>query len=210
MRFKHNDHNLWKGLAAGIAGGLAASWVMNLYQNMWSRQTHGIERPHGAQSLQHGSPRHGVARDLQESGSDQESDNAAIRAASAVSENVFGHKLAEDEKETAGAVAHYAMGATSGAIYGAMAEVLPVTTIGAGAPFGAAVWVIADEAILPVTGLSKSPKEYSLSTHVYALTSHLVYGIATELVRRGVRNALDNNFDHLGFRRKHRLKRFFD
>jgi len=57
-------------------------------------------------------------------------------------------------------------------------------------PFGAAVWAIADEGIVPAAGLSKSPTEYPLSIHAYALASHLVYGLTTELVRRTVRKAL--------------------
>lgn len=190
MQFRREKSKVWKGLAAGIAGGLAASWVMNQFQSMLSRASHGTERPHGAQSLQHGSPRHGVGRQLQQSGSDQEEDNAAVRTASMVSENVFGHKLSDGEKETGGAVAHYAMGATSGGIYGAVAEVLPATTVGAGLPFGAAVWLVADEAVVPALGLSKLPTEYPISTHVYAIASHLVYGLTTEMVRRAVRSAL--------------------
>jgi putative membrane protein len=188
--FRRKKYELWKGLVAGAAGGLVASWVMNQFQALWSRKTHGIERSHGAQSLQYGLPRHGVARELQERGQDRESDNATVRMAGLVSEDVFGHRLAESEKETAGAVAHYAMGATSGAIYGAAAELLPPATVGAGLPFGAAVWVIADELVLPALGLSKPPTAYPLSTHAYALASHLVYGLTTEMARRAVRRAL--------------------
>lgn len=188
--FRRKKHELWKGLVAGAAGGLAASWVMNQFQALWSRKTHGIQRSHGAQSLQHGLPRHGVARELQGRGRDRESDNAAVRMASLVSEDVFGHRLAESEKETAGAVAHYAMGATSGAIYGAAAELLPPAMVGAGLPFGAAVWLIADELVVPALGLSKPPAAYPLSTHAYALASHLVYGLTTEMARRAVRLAL--------------------
>lgn len=190
MRIKHDEHNLWKGVAAGVIGGLAASWVMNQFQSTWSKKVFGIERSHGAQSLQQGSPDHGVAETLQESGSDKESDDAPMRMASSISEAIFDHKLDDSEKHAAGAVAHYAMGATSGAIYGAVAEVLPVTTAAAGAPFGAAVWLVADEVIVPALGLSKLPHEYPLSIHAYAFTSHLVYGVATGLVRRAVRRAL--------------------
>jgi putative membrane protein len=188
--FRRKKHELWKGLVAGAAGGLVASWVMNQFQALWSRRTHGIERSHGAQSLQYGLPRHGVARELLERGEERESDNAAVRIARLVSEDVFGHRLAESEKETAGAVAHYAMGATSGAVYGAAAELLPPATAGAGLPFGAAVWLIADELIVPALGLSKPPAAYPLSTHAYALASHLVYGLSTEMMRRAVRRAL--------------------
>jgi putative membrane protein len=181
-----------KGMIAGAAGGLVASWVMNQFQALLSRMTHGVERPHGAQSLQPGSPRHGVARELQERGLDREADTAAVRTAVVVSDRLFGLELAEGEKrEIAGAVIHYAFGVATGCLYGAMAELKPATTTGAGLPFGAAVWLIADEIIVPALGLSKPPTKYPPSTHAYSIASHLVYGLTTEIVRRQVRRALD-------------------
>ena len=186
-----NKNSIGKGLAAGIAGGLVASAVMNQFQKFVSKLMEGDQRSHGAQSQQQGFPDHGISLELQERGSDEPDDNAAVRTGNAVSEFVFNHKLSKREKEVAGAVAHYAMGATSGAIYGVAAELAPATTAGQGLPFGAAVWLVADEAIVPALGLSKSAKEYPLSTHVYAFTSHLVYGVTTEIVRRGVRRALE-------------------
>jgi hypothetical protein len=179
-------------MIAGAAGGLVASWVMNQFQALLSRMTHGVERPHGAQSLQQGSPRHGVARELQERGLDREADNAAVRIAVLVSERLFGLELAEREKrEIAGAVVHYAFGVATGGIYGAIAELNPATTTGAGLPFGAAVWLIADEIVVPALGLSKPPTKIPLSTHAYSIASHLVYGLTTEIVRRELRRALD-------------------
>jgi putative membrane protein len=79
----------------------------------------------------------------------------------------------------------------SGDVYSAVVEFEPATTAGAGLPFGAAVWLFADEIVVPALGLSKPATEYPLSTHAYALASHLVYGVTTELVRREVRRALD-------------------
>jgi len=181
-----------RGMIAGAAGGLVASWVMNQFQALLSRTTHGVERPHGAQSLQQGSPRHGVARELQERGRDREADTAAVRTAVMVSDRLFGLELAKREKrEIAGAVVHYAFGVATGGLYGAIAELKPATTTGAGLPFGAAVWLIADEIIAPALGLSKPPTKYPLSTHAYSIASHLVYGLTTEIVRREVRRALD-------------------
>lgn len=182
--------NIYKGIAAGVAGGFVGSLAMNQFQELWSKLMANEERPHGAQSLQQGSPDHGIGRELAERGVDEPDDNAAVRTGNAVSEFVFDHHLRKSEKEKVGAVAHYAMGVTSGAIYGAMAEAVPATTVAAGLPFGAAVWVIADEAIVPAVGLSRTPSEYPASIHAYAFTSHLVYGLTTEIVRRAVRRAL--------------------
>jgi hypothetical protein len=187
---KQTHYKLWKGLASGVAGGLIGGWVMNRFQGWWSRRSHGSSRPHGAQSLQHGSPQSGLGRKLQQRGSEEESDNAAVRVASTISEHVFHRRLKEHEKEIAGAATHYAMSVASGGIYGAMAERYPGASIAAGLPFGAAIWLVVDEVVVPALGLSKKPTEYPPSIHAYALASHLVYGLATEMGRRVVRNAL--------------------
>jgi uncharacterized membrane protein YagU involved in acid resistance len=179
-----------KGLAAGVVGGLVASIVMNQFQAFLSKQVAGEERSHGAQSLQQGTPQQGVGRELQAEGKDEPQDDATERLANAISVAVFQHELTEQEKELAGTALHYAMGTTSGALYGAVAELVPQATAGAGLPYGMAVWLIADEGIVPAAGLSKTPAEYPLWIHVYSLSTHLVYGLTTELVRRAVRKAL--------------------
>ncbi len=184
------ERNFWKGLAAGTAGGLVASVVMNQFQSWLGQMMSGTERSHGAQSLQQGSPDHGVAQELKELGSDDEADDAAMRLANAVAEGVFDHSLTNSEKQSAGTAVHYVFGATTGAWYGAAAEVFPVVTAGSGLPFGSLVWLTADEGVVPALGLSKPPTEYPLPIHAYALASHLVYGLTTELVRRAVRRVL--------------------
>lgn len=120
----------------------------------------------------------------------EDQDDATVKTARAISEGVFGHPLKESEKKTAGAVVHYAFGAATGGLYGALAEVAPEVTTGAGLPFGAVFWAVADETAVPLLGLSKGPTEYPVSTHVYALASHLVYGVTAEATRRVVRNIL--------------------
>src|SRR5689334_17424687 len=146
--------NIYKGVVAGAAGGLVASFVMNQFQSAWGKLMEDESRSHGAQSLQQGSPEHGIGRELAERGVDEADDDATARTANAVSELVFDHHLTKSEKEKAGVAAHYAMGVTSGAIYGAMAEVMPLTTVCEGSGFGTAVWVIADEGVVPALGLS--------------------------------------------------------
>jgi uncharacterized membrane protein YagU involved in acid resistance len=56
--------------------------------------------------------------------------------------------------------------------------------------FGAALFVAADEIVVPALGLSPQPTESSISSHLYGLAAHLVYGVTTEVVRRGLRAAL--------------------
>jgi hypothetical protein len=182
---RDHEPSIWKGMVAGLAGGLVASWTMNQFQAAWTRIAEGTEKSHGAQSMQPSDGSQG--EQAQDAG---EQDDATVKTAKAISKNVFGHELQESEKEPAGAAVHYAFGTVTGGLYGALAEVTPQVTTAAGLPFGAGFWLLADEISVPLLGLSKGPTEYPVSTHAYALASHLVYGLTAELSRRAVRQVL--------------------
>lgn len=181
---REDNASIWKGVVAGLAGGLIASWTMNQFQAAWTKLAENAEKPHGAQSMQ---PAEGSKGDGQDT---HEQDDATVKAANAISQGVFGHELQESEKKPAGAAVHYAFGTVTGGLYGALAEVAPQVTTATGVPFGAAFWLLADEVSVPLLGLSKGPGAYPLSTHAYALASHLVYGATAELSRRAVRQIL--------------------
>lgn len=185
MQRANGDGNLWKGVVAGLAGGLVASWTMNQFQAVWAKLEGASPKPHGAQSMQPSEGSTGnQAQDM------NEPDDATVKAAEAISEDIFGHELQEEEKRPAGAAVHYLFGIASGGLYGALAEISPQVTTGAGLPFGAVFWLLADEVSVPLLGLSKGPTEYPLSTHVYSFASHLVYGVTTEFSRRALRQVL--------------------
>ena len=186
-RQKPDQQDLMKGTVAGLVGGLVASWTMNQFQAVWSKAAEGFEKPHGAQSMQ---PSEGSNAVQSSDQTKEDQDDATVKAAKAISEGAFGHRLKESEKKPAGAAVHYAFGSATGGLYGAAAEMAPQITTGLGLPFGAAFWVVADEGAVPLLGLSKGPTEYPVSTHFYALASHLVYGLTAEMTRRAVRNIL--------------------
>lgn len=181
-RSGNSGGNIGKGLVAGLIGGLVASWTMNQFQALWAKVAESMESPQGGDSSK------------RESGGeqqpDEEQDDATVKTASAISEGIFDHELTKGEKRIAGPAVHYAFGTSVGGLYGAVAELAPEATAGAGLPFGAAFWLVADETALPLLGLSKGPTKYLLSTHAYALASHFVYGLTAEVVRRAVRSAL--------------------
>ena len=186
---RRREPDVWKGLAAGLIGGLAASWVMNQFQAMWSRHTEGVEKAHGAQSLKP-SGGHEAVEEIRRAPqkNSEEQEDATEKIASAVAEKLFDYQLEKDEKEKAGAAVHYAYGVAMGGLYGAAAEFAPQIGVGAGLPFGAAFWLVADEMVVPLLGLAADPEEYPASTHAYALCSHLVYGLTAEAVRRSLRS----------------------
>lgn len=173
MDKNRQKHKIWKGLAAGLIGGLAATWVMTRLQNAISQMS---------ESKENGNEE----KKKQENGGE----NATVKAAEAISGTVFDHELKKSEKEFAGNAVHYAFGTSMGALYGAAAEIAPVTSKGYGLPFGTALFLAADEVAVPALGLSESPTEYPVSTHVYGLTSHLIYGVTADLVRRAVLRVL--------------------
>ena len=161
--------DIMKGLVAGVAGGILASFLMEQFQAAWAAAADAMSstRKGGGQA-----------------------DPATVKAANVIAEKITGHKIPRGYKPMAGEVVHYGMGASSAAAYGVLAEVAPVVTIGDGTAFGTGVWLVADEVAVPAAGLSRPVREIPLTTHVYALVSHLVYGWITETVRRAVRRAL--------------------
>src|SRR6185503_12622257 len=183
MKHVNGDANVWKGLVAGLAGGLVASWTMNQFQAAWTRVAEGFEKPHGAQSMK-------PTEEATPNEPPEQQDDATVETAKVISENVFGHELTKTEKKPAGTAVHYAFGTVTGGLYGAMAEFTPQVTAGAGLPFGAVFWLVADEIGVPLLGLAKGPTAYPVSTHAYALASHFVYGVTAELSRRAVRHVL--------------------
>jgi putative membrane protein len=159
------EGNLLKGMLAGAVGGLVASRTMNAFQKVWSaaeKQITGGER--------------GQSGGQQNS---EDTEDATMKTADRISEALQGRQLTKAEKKKAGPVVPYA--------FGASVEVNPAANALAGIPFGAILFAAADEVALPVLGLSDKPAASRLSTHLYRLVSHAVYGVTTETVRRIVR-----------------------
>lgn len=191
-----DDNRVWKGLAAGLIGGLVASWTMNRFQDVWSTVAKSVEAGEGNRvqkvSGEHdkGGEETPGTQELEFSSQSEVPDDTTVKAASAVSEGVFGHRLTPGEKKVAGTAVHYLLGTGVGGLYGAGAEIAPNITAGAGLPFGAVFWLVVDEGAVPLLKLSEGPTAYPLSVHAYALSSHFVYGLTAEVVRRVVRDAL--------------------
>lgn len=177
-----NSRSIIKGLVSGLIGGLVATFAMTQVQNAIKKLSHEL-----------GSQKRSKRRAFQSSAPERlpkEEEPATEQAASAIAQGTFGRELSASEKKTGGSIVHYAMGAGSGAIYGAFAEISPKVTEGDGMGFGSAVWLVADEIAVPGFGLSKMPMEYPASVHAKGLAVHLVYGLITESVRRAVRGLL--------------------
>lgn len=167
----------FRGMLAGAAGGLCAAWVMNQFQLLWSKASEEL-KSETAREKETNSPR---------DGNSSESDDATMKVAQKLARATIGRDLQREEKKKAGSAIHYAFGTLAGAVYGLSAEFMPVTRAGYGTLFGALLFLVADEITVPALGFAPKPAESPLSSHLYGLSSHFVYGITAEAVRNGVR-----------------------
>jgi putative membrane protein len=171
---------LTRGTLAGIAGGLAASWVMNLFiSKLGEKLTQSLMSDEDNQQQQ------------QQSAQQQEpKEDATMKAAEGIVHTVTrGQHLLHEERKQAGPVVHYAFGALAGGLYGALAECSHWTSLGFGTVFGALLYASADLIGVPSFDLAPSPTEQSIAAQATPLAAHLVYGATTDLVRRAIRAA---------------------
>lgn len=171
--------NLAKGVIAGVAGGIVASWVMDVYlaragKKLQRAAKKGNERTAARQHEEQGAP----------------SEDATVKTANAVSHAMTGHELTPAQKRAGGPFVHYAFGAAMGGVYGALAEVSPLVTAGFGSAFGSALFTGADLIAVPALKLGSSPASQPISSLTAPSTAHIVYGATTELFRRVMRALL--------------------
>jgi putative membrane protein len=171
-RIRRKKTNLIKGVAAGLASGLIASWTMNQYQKIWSA----FQEKDGQ---------------LTEAEKQRQLDqNVTVKVADSLSRRFLHRTLQPSEKASAGNLVHYGFGMITGGLYGFAADRSPLFRKALGIPWGTFVWLQADELALPALGLSKPMKAYPISVHLYALTSHFVFGATMEITRRLIRKLL--------------------
>jgi hypothetical protein len=177
---------LWKGIVAGAAAGLAATWVMGEFQSAWSKVQEKRKQSRTEEKQQ-----------IERQSNEGQSEDATMKTAGAVA-RTFGKELSMDQKKRFGPVVHYGFGALMGAVYGGLSEEFSPASTAWGTAFGSALFIVADEIAVPALGLAPGPSETPLNIHLYAWASHLVYGATLESVRRPVRSAL--GYDSLASR----------
>ena len=169
--------NILRGVIAGVAGGLAASWVMNEF----------IAGP--GKGMQTAITRARGQQPAQKSYSDDEDSTAKVADTLAVIAT-GGQHLTYDQKTRGGTAVHYTFGALMGGIYGGLAEFAPSVTAGFGTTYATALFTGADVIAVPALNLSKPASEQDAGSLAEYYAAHLVYGLTTEMVRRLVRLAL--------------------
>ncbi len=126
-------------LLKGAMAGAAATWLMNK-TTTWM---YGHERDEAKQ-------REKQARDGRTA-----YESAAERAASA-----GGITLSKEQRNKAGTTIHWVTGIAAGALYAVLRKRWPATAAAKGLPFGTGFFLIVDELINPVSGLTPGPQAF--------------------------------------------------
>jgi putative membrane protein len=177
MSTQNNPHIL-RGILAGIAGGLVASWMMNEF----------LAGPGAQLTKALNTPEENAAAAKQDPEARQ--DATMITADKIVETVTGGQHLTWSQQKEGGPIVHYSFGALMGGIYGGLAEYSSLFSSGYGTGFGSALFASADLLAVPAFHLSAPLDETPVHTLATPYAAHLVYGATTELVRRFVRKVL--------------------
>jgi len=164
-----------RGFISGLVGGPVASWTMNQFWAVKARLQQQMQSSGDQES--------------QNQQEEREENNPTVKTAETITRPQLKRELTKQEKKTGGSVVHYAFGALTGGVYGMLSEVMPAVSAGFGMAWGSAVWLGADEIMVPSLKLGGRPQAYPLSQHLSGLGAHLVYGLTAEAVRRTMRAA---------------------
>ena len=95
-------------------------------------------------------------------------------------EEAAGAELSDRSHYVAELATHYAIGIAPAVAFALYRDKLPISGPARGALFGAALWLLQDEALNPVIGLSAPEGDYPWQDHARALAAHVLFGVATE------------------------------
>ena len=144
----------------GVAAGALAIWVLDRvdwfnfeHESPESRRRTKAVRPGGMD------PAHVIANKLAES---------------------LGYDLQPKDYNKAGLAVHYSIGMLPAALYSVLRHKAPALTTGQGTLFGLGLFLVQDEGLNAVTGLSAPPAAYPWQAHARGLVAHLVYGLVLE------------------------------
>lgn len=87
---------------------------------------------------------------------------------------------------------HKMFGVLGGLGYVAMRRRFPKIGIGMGLLFGAAFFLVGDELLVPLAGLTPGPRAFPWKVHARGAASHVAYGVAAEAAARAIEAKLWN------------------
>ena len=163
-----NHRGMAADLIAGAVAGALATWVMGKVTTaLYSRESAAARQRED--DARDGKTAYGVAADK----------TAALA----------GRHLSDEERQVYGQGIHWALGIGAGAAYGALRARFPRSATAGGLTFGVAFWLLMDEMVTPVLGLTPGPTAFPWETHARGLAGHLAFGAVADTALRALQPA---------------------
>jgi len=157
---KNDDGELWKGILAGLAGGLAGAAAMAFYEEF-------------------------VLEDH-----DNPANSPAVKATNAVLELTGKEQLSIEAAQDIEKVGKFPMGAILGSAYGGLVENFPMAKQNNGIGLSALLYAGINKDLSENMSIMKAVQTNPKKKENQEMISLLVFGVATEIVRRSVRGLL--------------------
>jgi predicted lipid-binding transport protein (Tim44 family) len=174
-RRKPREIKLLGGLAAGIIGGIVATWVLDKYQQGALEATRAAENAVNAEPF--------LSRRQEDRLREQQ--HAHAEAAERIAQSTFGKGLSRTQRRNAAPIVQYAIGALAGGAYGFAVEILPVVRRGYGSGYSNLLFLGGSQAMLPWLNLGTRQKITPAKNG--GLSAALIYGATLETTRRILR-----------------------
>lgn len=172
---KRREIKLLGGLAAGIIGGIVATWVLDKYQQGALEATRAAENAVNA----------GPILSRRQEDRLREQQLAHAEAAERIAQSTFGKGLSRNQRRNAAPIVQYAIGALAGGAYGFAVEILPVVRRGYGTGYSNLLFLGGSQAMLPWLNLGTRQKIAPLKNG--GLSAPIIYGATLETTRRILR-----------------------
>ena len=98
--------------------------------------------------------------------------------------NAVGASMTDKQEYVAGKTIHYLLGIMPGALYGLMRHRVKGLDKGYGLLYGLGLFIVMDELVAPLAGLSSGPLAYPWQAHARGLAGHLTVGATTDAAVR--------------------------
>ncbi len=169
---------IYKGALLGLAGGLVGTLAMGQY---WLHAAPRVQPPEQGENQEQPAQPQPDQNVISPLGQQHENGEGPTAALGRFAYELVNHKTPGDQTRAAlSESVHWAMGAGSGALYGAISARHGVGPLSGGV-FGAALWLSVDEALVPLLGLQDGPASSEVRGHLNRLGAHLTYGAALGL-----------------------------
>lgn len=153
---RNNRHCLFTDIAWGLAAGAAATYVMDQVSSLgYKLEDEGTRKYE--EDLRH---------------NEYPPDVLVRKLATAC----CGAEPDQETKQKLATRIHWGYGTFWGGVFGALRDRVPLFGAACGLAFGAGLWLIGDEILMPAMGLTPPSREFPWQNHARAAANHLAYG----------------------------------